>query len=111
MFYQNNLKHRKLREIVEELQTEEESEIGNVNGYALNKKDIQTNKMTHASHRKKGATMHSKYQQTQVQQRRKVTHGGHQFFNTDSNNTIVELTNDFSSSGKNKVNNSQLTSK
>jgi hypothetical protein len=45
IFYQNNIKNRKLREIVEELQTEEDSEIANVNSYAIEKKDIQNAKM------------------------------------------------------------------
>ena len=42
MYYQENLKQRKLREIVEELQIEEDSEIGNINNYILGKKDVPT---------------------------------------------------------------------
>ena len=45
IFYDSNIRNRKLREIVEELQTEEDSEIANVNSYALEKKDIQNAKM------------------------------------------------------------------
>lgn len=51
-FYQENIKGRKLREIVEELQTEEDSEIANVNSYAIEKKDIQNAKMLQPSQRK-----------------------------------------------------------
>lgn len=40
VFYDSNIRNRKLKEIVEELQTEEDSEIANVNSYALEKKDI-----------------------------------------------------------------------
>lgn len=66
-FYQTNIKHRKLREIVEELQTDEDSEIANVNIYAIEKKDIQNAKMLQPSQRKK-ETLHSKYAQNALQQ-------------------------------------------
>ena len=39
-FYQQNIKNRKLHEIIEELYTDEDSEIANVKSYAFAKKDI-----------------------------------------------------------------------
>ena len=79
------------------MQTDEDSEIANVNSYAIEKKDIQNAKMLQPSQRKK-ETLHSKYamnaQQQQMNKKSKLMH-----FNTDSNNTILELTNDFSKGG------------
>jgi hypothetical protein len=110
-FFQTNIKHRKLREIVEELQTDEDSEIANVNIYAIEKKDIQNAKMLQPSQRKK-ETLHSKYAQNAQQQSSRKKQFMH--FNTDSNNTILELTNDFSkgghSNGKANQNNSSYYS-
>ena len=48
-FYQNNLKLRKLREVVEELQTDEEFETRDIIGYAFSKNNIQNTKMLQAS--------------------------------------------------------------
>ncbi|CDW78427.1 tbc domain-containing protein [Stylonychia lemnae] len=98
-FYQKNIKNRKLREIVEELQTEEDSKIANVNNYAFEKKDIQNAKMLQPSHRKK-ETQHSKYTQSAMNQNKKKQSGQMLHFSNDSNNTIKEMTNDFSKGGQ-----------
>eukprot|EP00347_Sterkiella_histriomuscorum_P004361 403360747 len=98
-FYHQNIKNRKLREIVEEIQTDEDSEIANVNSYAIEKKDIQNAKMLQPSLRKK-ETLHSKYAQahsTLSHTKRKP--GQFLHFSTDSNNTILELTHDYSKGG------------
>jgi len=56
-FYQDNLKHRKLREIVEEMQIEEDSEVGNVNNNPSSDIETLTGITLQASQRKKG-TLH-----------------------------------------------------